>query len=684
MHILKKYRFLPAVCLCALLLQCAGTKNVVININNRQPRQQGAGETLVAGVAKVDITPRPGLPMIGHSLLGKRGNGVRTKLMARVVYIRSAQGSAIAVVQTDLLAGSLILHHRVAELIADATDVSAAGLCIAGTHTHSAPGNVFESNFYNDYAGPVGGFNPEYFDFLAKRIAGAVIEAYGSARSAKIASGSVAVYKATKNRSLPAYHRNPPAKVSKPDVFEAVNPELHLIRIDCKDTDGVYRPIGALSNFSIHPNIPNEGLEELYSGDNFTYIAREVEWGIKRRYKLTREPVHASANYTHGDNTPHYRDDLKLGFVECRRVGKMIGDRALELFVSLEGKLTDRVPVNFRAREIDVFVENGIEGEHLCDTPAVGMALVAGAADRDRNVPVLRSLPGFAPGWPKRTCNKGCQKEKNILMGALQPMIIPKKDFPHNLFMQVLRIGDTVLIPLPFEVCYQAGSRIAAGAREQAGAALRRDVSSYIVMSTSNGYWGYVTTPEEYSLQYYEGGHTLYGPGTAGFLRAQVVRLIGELQEQGDGGELPASWSISLKTRPLVARERPSKGRRGVTRDPEFRPVKTGKKDEEPYWFFEWRDLPPGEIAFDKPLLRMEMSTDGTTWQPLVIDGVPVDENCYDIAVICVKERTKENMGIYRACWYNPPRLQNTMFRFVVPERPGEGELHSPFFTNGH
>ena len=127
----------------------------------------------------------------------------------------------------------------------------------------------------------------------------------------------------------------------KPGELEAVNPELRMIRVDCRNEGGEYVPIAAFSNFSMHPNLTNEDTDELYNGDVTAYVEREVEWGIRNRYPSAADPIHAIANYTHGDITPEYAKDEKLGYAAMRRLGVMIGRKALELFISLEAGLSD-------------------------------------------------------------------------------------------------------------------------------------------------------------------------------------------------------------------------------------------------------------------------------------------------------------------------------------------------------
>ena len=54
--------------------------------------------------------------------------------------------------QLDLLGGSPILQHLVAEAVADETDIPLAGIWMGATHTHAGPGQFLGSDFYNQHA----------------------------------------------------------------------------------------------------------------------------------------------------------------------------------------------------------------------------------------------------------------------------------------------------------------------------------------------------------------------------------------------------------------------------------------------------------------------------------------------------------------------------------------------------
>ena len=139
-------------------------------------------------------------------------------------------------------------------------------------------------------------------------------------------------------------------------------------------------------------------------------------------------------------------------------------------------------------------------------------------------------VPPFKAGTPRRFGRAGEHGPKWIIGSRwLQPAILPQRGFPRILPLQVLRLGDVGLVGLPFEITTEAGRRISDAV--DAVGTFRRTV----ITSVCNEYSGYTTTPEEYERQFYEGGHTLYGPRTQPFLAAHAARLSEELAASDDG-----------------------------------------------------------------------------------------------------------------------------------------------------
>jgi len=599
--------------------------------------------------------------------------------MARVLYLKPKEGLPVALVQCDLLSGSLLLHHMAADIIADKTDVDSGGLMIAGTHTHSAPGNIYSSKFYNEMASNASGLDERYLKFCAGQIAEAVINAYNDKKPAKIATGTTEVRGVAKNRSFPAFLKNKTVESDecRKDEYSAVNPYLHMIRVDCRDSDGKYKPACAFTNFSIHPNTNPKLLGKLYNGDITGYTARFVEWEIKKRYKTKWSPVHAAVNYTHGDCNADYALDRIENFLDQRRLGNIISEKVMELFISLDDKLKSDAVIRFRAREVDLIEERSIDGINIAKKPAPGCASPGGALGLGKQTP-FSYIPPFRPGTPRKIFTKGEQGHKRIVMGPLIHLYFKKENYPRKLLMQVIQIADTVLIPLPWEVTWELGRRIASGAETNAEKAGVDDIKRFVVTDTSNGYFGYVNTPEEYSIQYYEGSSNFYGPNTGPFIRAHASRLMTEMIESGSGSDLPDQWKFNLVARDFYPKDIVSSGTREMSRGPLYAEKDEG---EESYWSFRWFDVPPAKIDFHKPLVKIQVMKDGKKWEKLNTGSVPVDDNGLDISTKFKNKIRKDNMALYEVRWHNPEKREGESYRFAILEREGQNVLYSPAFS---
>ena len=228
---------------------------------------------LLAGAAEVDITPPPGMPKAGYSKNAHDGTGFRTRLRARVVHLRSGT-SSVAIVTLDLLGGSAVLQRLVARSIAEHTDVPLHGLFIGATHTHAGAGQFQGSAFYSRFASNRPGFDPAWTQFLVDRISGAVIDAVATRRPAMAAMGRTEVWGLTRNRSLAPHVRNE-SVADEPDgahrKFAAVNPWLHVLRVDAAAPAGGYEPLAALATFSIHGTGISHHAHE-YNADVWAYL----------------------------------------------------------------------------------------------------------------------------------------------------------------------------------------------------------------------------------------------------------------------------------------------------------------------------------------------------------------------------------------------------------------------------
>ena len=678
-------RMFVTVVIATVLSGCAATKE--ISVIQPEMKRPALCDEPMAGAVSVDITPPPSLAMGGYSILANKGRGFRTRLKARVVYLNDARGHSVALVQTDLPAGSLLIHHKVVQAVSEKTGLRPGDIAITATHTHSAPANFFENDFYNKHMTSAQWLDAEFLDFVTQRITQGILEAYENRRPAKIATGRKDIYGYNRNRSLESYLLNENAQDIRKDdpqaVFKAVNPALNMVRFDVKDNDGRYKPLAAFSTFSVHGTALTS-LVEVYNADLFAYAQKDLEWSIRRKYDTPWPVVSAMTNGTQGDMAPalpEHGDNLfgyfPVNWKEARKLGEGIGREAIDLFETLGDKLTADISVGSSVRELNIRENNRVENIMLCKDAAIGNPLVGGAYER--RAAWIAAIPFFQGGnvMSRRWFfTDGCQGNKrHLLFSFIQPLLEPKDSFPNTVMFQLIQVSDTVILPIPFEVTAESGRRIADRVKQEFIDCGDNSVQHVWVAGNANGYFGYTTTPEEYSRQNYEGGHTLYGRYSTPYLAAQLGLLARDFKTRGDVQELKPQWKYVVKVNSFYPKAHRSSGQRKVLMQPKA--VRAEKEYEEDYIAFRWQDVGAFEIDFHRPLCGVEVKINDK-WIPMMKNDEPVNDDGYDVEVRYLR-KLADRMGEYETRWYNP--VPGGEYRFVIEARSKYAVLVSRAFT---
>lgn len=250
---------------------------------------------------------------------------------------------------------------------------------------------------------------------------------------------------------------------------------------------------------------------------------------------------------------------------------------------------------------------------------------------------------------------------------------MPSRNFPRVLSVQVLRIGDSALVGLPFELTTETGRRIESAVL---GAVESHGIEHAVVSSVANEYCGYIATPEEYGRQYYEGGHTLYGPKTQPFMTAYAAKLAGEVAGRGFVHDVCAKRSYSLGVHRYLADD--------VVRGVERRMVGAATFHDpdgthDGYWEAHWLDEAPGALDWHEPMVRVEASDDGGQWGDAFAHGRRVDDQWWAIEVR--HEGPGEGAAHrYLARWWDPSFAAERRHRFVLEANAGQPRLDgTPF-----
>lgn len=126
---------------------------------------------------------------------------------------------------------------------------------------------------------------------------------------------------------------------------------------------------------------------------------------------------------------------------------------------------------------------------------------------------------------------------------AWQPTVVPT---------QVFAIGDVLMFGLPGEFTTMAGRRLRT--EVQKFMKEKGQVVQSILCGLSNIYTSYITTPEEYVVQRYEGASTIFGPHTLPIYTQQFIKLLTAMVDSipVNPGPMPADQDrkqISLVTK---------------------------------------------------------------------------------------------------------------------------------------
>lgn len=128
--------------------------------------------------------------------------------------------------------------------------------------------------------------------------------------------------------------------------------------------------------------------------------------------------------------------------------------------------------------------------------------------------------------------DKECQFPKPILIETGRA-VFPYEWQPKIVPTQIVQIGDVVLAAVPGEFTTMSGRRLRTGIRNAFLQAGGNEVQ-VIVSGLSNHYTSYITTPEEYEIQRYEGASTIFGPHTLTIYIDQYQKLAQSLVKNED------------------------------------------------------------------------------------------------------------------------------------------------------
>ena len=519
------------------------------------------------GIGEV-TDPAVGLPLQGMADKNQIATGVESPLYARAFVVAQASSAAacVALIVADIWAGTRRVKDGVLKLLAATHEglYTEANVLLAGTHTHSAPGG-FSGMLLYDFDFSRGGCD----DATVRCIVDGCVRAVEMAHS-NLAPGRVYVNRGDvadcgRNRSAPAYLCNPQAERDRWGAD--TDREMLLLKFVKVDERGRERPVGALNWYAIHPTDRGQK-NTLVCGDNKGYASALFEEQMDGDRRMPETFVAAFANANCGDVS---------GNVELGRIPDGVHDRAqmqkhgrqqFEVAERLYRAATEEVTGPIEHRHTRVDLSNLTTGAGVARTwpAALGISFAAGSSEDSVPVPDLGIREGITAAHMTEAdalitgvaglglsaifgvsvvdqatavAEREGQLPKPVV---LMPGIEQRPDVPQILPVQLLRVGTVAVLGIPGELTTMAGRRL----RTTVLDAISGTGVKHVALGTyANEYSQYVTTPEEYSSQQYEGASTLFGPHTLAAYQLVATRLATAIAQGRPSapGPAPTPWT---------------------------------------------------------------------------------------------------------------------------------------------
>ncbi len=512
-------------------------------------RRAADGQDYLIGCALADATGAiAGQGMMGYSELDQVADGLLMRTWARAyVVVDRATGDRVAFVTADIAclfqSVYLAVLGRLAQRFGDL--YTERNVNINATHNHNSCGGTAREYAYSLAAY---GFQQNSHEAEVNGIVAAIVAAHERLAPGTLLLGRGELHDASANRSRVAFELNPPE--DKAELPNGIDPAVTVLRLRQGGRD-----VGAITWFATHGTSLTDR-NTLISADNKGYASyrwEHDEMGV-RYPDGPASFVAAFAQTNPGDITPNLNvtpwhpsgptDDNRAN---CALIGERQYQAGRAAFDAARPMAVGGVDAMLRYVNMG---DTAIDGEYTPDgkpartSPAMMGAAAAATSSEDnwktqlpflfegeRN-PVVTALGGVDA--PVEQWMRDVQAPKLIV--APLGILPPRPWVPLVLPIQLLRLGELVLACGPAEFTVVSGLRI----RRVVSRALGIPIENVLVQGYANAYSGYVTTPEEYLSQQYEGGETLFGRWTLSAYLQEFDRLARALAARTDPGRGPA------------------------------------------------------------------------------------------------------------------------------------------------
>lgn len=441
-----------------------------------------------------DVTGEPwGVGMMGYGLPDQWTCGIATRQYARAFVFDDGRERVVFVVADIGMffqAAVDAIHARLNARLGDR--YTPGNTVLTATHTHCGPGGHGHHLLYNV---TTKGFHRRTFDRLVGGVVEAIEHADADLATADVTLSRGELHDASANRAKAAFDENPAD--DRAPFPEGIDPQALLLRVEREG-----RLAAAVHWFGVH-NTSMTNRNRLIHADNKGLAALTWE-------RETPGLIAAFAQTNAGDLSPNL--DLQPGtgptsdeWENTRIIGERQRISAQELAREPGQPLEPLVDARFAYVDFDR--ADGPEG--ATGRAVLGASFAAGKLtdgpgspwfDEGRNNPIVERISQAVYRFSASLEQAHAPKDLLLPIGAMRWC-------QQRFGIQLVRLGGLYLVCVPFEVTVVAALRL----RRRVAEVLGVGVDQVVCQGYANGYGHYVTTPEEYDLQLYEAGSTIFG-----------------------------------------------------------------------------------------------------------------------------------------------------------------------------
>ncbi len=551
------------------------------------------------GAAKTDITYfRYGYTMLGYGRPFHRAKGIESQLHSRAVIIKN-EGKKICFVNIEVGFCTIYLKQGVVQKLKSEfpqLGLDDSNIMITAQHTHCSPAGYGQHFVYNI---PAPGFKKELWAHMRNGIVQSIVMAHVKLKPAKLKMGTGIFDEKEEvafNRSLDAYNENKEIKqkLKKEEWHLACDRDMKMLQFE--DENG--RIIANINWFGTHcTSVSNDQYK--ICADNKGYASEYFERYYQEKYK-DENTICIFAQDACGDVSPNYLWDVRKQWTRGKykddyKSAQYTGDLQYQKARSISEGIKSINNFSNRIESFQSYIEFSniicdpefTDGEKNKRTSGacLGVSFLEGTVEGPGAIKPVGTFLRVALDIHKKNEVKwmddenrskefrdylrlkhDTQNPKHIAIegntgkfvwldhggqipipGILEKSITFIKDavkknktkalpwLISRLPLQFFILGNIAIVGFPLELTTMSGRRL----RKTLKDGLQSHGIDHVILSPyANAYAGYVTTPEEYMLQRYEGGHTLFGKWTLPALQTALKDCMDKIKQgQKDNSE---------------------------------------------------------------------------------------------------------------------------------------------------